>query len=312
MFKKNLIAAAAAVFLALSFMPAPVSSAGEESTGEENLIQNASFEEGSGNIPSSWSTWAWKTESNVTEFKVEDGDAHTGSRFVTIINKKENDARYRQTVSVSENTIYRLSCWIRTENAGSGKTGANLSIEGRIVPSRDFKGTNNNWQYTELYVRTGEGINSFTLTVGLGGYGNINKGKASFDDVSVVKADEIPQGAAFAQLDPIEQNNQQNQTSDKGTSSDNTGKPLWILLVAIAAIAAVSLYYVFTSGKVKNNEGEHPDEAEDIGEDENEGEGKGKGKGKGEDVDEDMDADDGEDVDVNEDDNSDENNDGER
>jgi len=212
---------------------------------EENLLQNASFEEGEANTPTSWSSWAWDTKQDVTEFKLESGAAHSGSRFVTIINNKENDARYRQMVNIKEESFYRLSCWIKTDNVGKEKTGANISIEGRVDTSRDFKGTNAEWEYTELYMETGKDINNIVITIGLGGYGNVNTGEASFDDIKMEEVESIPAGEPFALVEPIGQNEGGGSENGEGNSSGaDLGKPVWILIPIGLVIAAAILYNV--------------------------------------------------------------------
>lgn len=201
----------------------------------EPIIFNPSFEEGTGHIPSGWNTWQWNTSQGVTEFKTEEGEAHSGNRFVTITNYSENDARLRQTVRVTENTIYRVSCRIRTKNVGADKTGANISIEGRLETSRDLKGSITDWEETELYIRTGQGVNSFVLTLGLGGYGNTNTGTASFDDVKMERVESIPAGASSAVIEKEAAN------TDKET--EKAGRPFWLMVVAAIAAAAAYLYY---------------------------------------------------------------------
>ena len=97
-----------------------------------NLILNSSFEDVSGTMPSNWSVDAWKCTLGAFDIKVETGSAHSGDKFVTITNNIINDIRLKQTINVEKNSIYKLSCWIKTENAAIGKneTGANISIEG--------------------------------------------------------------------------------------------------------------------------------------------------------------------------------------
>jgi dolichyl-phosphate-mannose-protein mannosyltransferase len=211
-----------------------------------NIMVNPSFEQGSGPIPFGWTTWQWDTGAGVTEFRVEEGDAHSGNRFVTIINNKENDARLKQVVKVEENTIYRVSCRIRATNVGADMKGANISIEGRLETSRDIRGTNEEWEETELYIKTGENVESVVLTIGLGGYGNINTGRASFDSVVMEKAPSIPAGAPVANIEA----EAARQSSDKKETDGAGERPFWLMFLAAAAAAGAYLHYKKNRGKV--------------------------------------------------------------
>jgi len=74
-------------------------------------------------------------------------------------------------VTVSPNSYYKLSGWIKTENVGNDVLGANLSLEGVTTYSKDIRGTVDEWQYTELYIKTGENVETIKVSLGLGGYG---------------------------------------------------------------------------------------------------------------------------------------------
>ena len=189
--------------------------------------------------------WQWDTGAGVTEFRVEEGDAHSGNRFVTIINNKENDARLKQVVKVEENTIYRVSCLIR-QPMGTDKKGANISIEGRLETSRDIRGTNDGWEETELYIKTGDNVESVVLTIGLGGYGNINTGRASFDSVVMEKAPSVPAGAPLANIEA----EAARPGSDKEETVSTGERPFWLMFLAAAAAASAYLHYKKNRGKV--------------------------------------------------------------
>jgi len=50
---------------------------------------------------------------------VEQEGAQSGQYYVTIENREARDARYLQEVTVSPNSYYKLSGWIKTENVGN-------------------------------------------------------------------------------------------------------------------------------------------------------------------------------------------------
>ncbi len=166
---------------------------------EDNLLRNPSFEDGD----ASWGYYDWRNSQGQyrSEFTYENGDAHSGAACGVISSKKPNDARFKQSVPVSENKIYRISCWIKTKDVGMDNKGANISIEGRFETSSDIKGTTEQWNHTELYVKIGQNVDNITATFGLGSYGSENTGTAYFDDAVVEEVDSIPEGAASVSID---------------------------------------------------------------------------------------------------------------
>lgn len=217
------------------------------SFASDNLLQNPSFEQESGAMPASWENSSWDVKPGVSEFNYEKGEAHSGDGFVTVTNNSENDARFTQNVSVKDNTTYRLSCWIKTENVGTVQNGkgANISVEGKVETSKDIKGTNGKWEYAEMYLRTGSGIDTIKVTVGIGGYGAINIGKASFDDVSAEEVGSVPAGAITAQLGDAGQNGTVASSSSAASPVGGPGKTLWYLILAAIVVAAGAAFYYF-------------------------------------------------------------------
>lgn len=216
------------------------------SYAEGNLLKNPSFEEGSGEKPDNWDTWAYNSGS---VFLVEEGAGHEGKKYVSITNGNVNDARYKQNVAVKENTTYKLSCWIKTENVGSDTTGAIISLLDYVYTSKDFKGTNNEWQYAEMYFKPGSGVDNVVVTIGLGGYGNMNTGKAYFDDLSLEEVTDVPDGAYVA---PIEKTNPGGNDSSGSNESKSTSTIIIIVIVALIVIGLI-VYIVFISSRSRKN-----------------------------------------------------------
>lgn len=169
-------------------------------TEDVNLLGDPSFErlEDIKMNEGRWRILAYNMEPGITEFRIETGLAHTGEKYVTIINHRENHARFVQRIGVEGGEIYRLSCWAKTENVGTETKGANITEEGILNHSPSVSGTSGTWIYTEMYLRTGKKIDNIAVAVSLGGYYGTNTGKASFDDVTVEKVTEIPEGAVIA------------------------------------------------------------------------------------------------------------------
>lgn len=212
----------------------------------ENIVKNPGFEEGDTHSPNFWYTHSWNKEEGRSEFFLDETQFHTGNRSACIINNKDNDSRYKQNIKVKGNTYYRISCWVKTENVKSNIKGANLSLEGSTDTSRDVRGTSSNWEYIELYGKSSPNQESFTLTVGLGGHGNINTGKAWFDDIEVVELDTLPPGKTAINLDP---NHTSSDSNDK-TSGNNTNNS-YIIFVSVLFIAAILAFIFFMLFKNK-------------------------------------------------------------
>jgi hypothetical protein len=169
-------------------------------TEDENLLEDPSFE----NLEDikldvgTWRVSAYNMEPGSTEFMIETGGAHTGEKFVTIINHRENHSRFVQRIGVQGGKIYRLSCWAKTENVGTETKGANITEEGILDHSPSVSGTTGSWVYTEMYLKIGKEIDNIAVAVSLGGYYGTNTGKASFDDITVEEVTEIPEDAVIA------------------------------------------------------------------------------------------------------------------
>lgn len=202
---------------------------------QENLVSNDSFEET--NAP--WITHAWDTDEGVTEFGTDSAIFHSGKSSVWILNDSENDARYKQTLAVEGNTYYRLSCYVKTENVPDHSKGANISIDAITDTSVDITGTSDGWQYIELYGITDEDQKEIVVTVGLGGYGYTNTGKAWFDDVSVVKVEQLPEGVEVV-------NFFRDEEAGKGRSNNTIA-----IYLGLVVVGALILYIVtFKNQKV--------------------------------------------------------------
>jgi dolichyl-phosphate-mannose-protein mannosyltransferase len=203
----------------------------------ENLVINPDFEDDS--LANVWIADCWDKTEGVTQFSLETSQASSGQKSALIINNSANDSRYKQTINVKPNTYYRMSCWIKTENVGTEQKGANISIENSTDTSKDLKGTNNYWEYIELYGKTSPNQESFTLTVGIGGYGSTNTGKAWFDNIEVVELDSLPPGKTSINMDPNwNPNSQQNQ------AGNNTPNPFLIGFFVIMAGIIFSVIFV--------------------------------------------------------------------
>lgn len=136
-------------------------------------------------------------------FSYSETDGMDGSGCIVIELSEANDARFTYThAHALENTYYRMSVWVKTENVGVGlyeaedsAVGANISVINTYYHSQSYTG-DTDWTYIEYYGRTGDGQESFTAALRLGFYGGMNIGKVYFDDFVIEQLDALPSGAS--------------------------------------------------------------------------------------------------------------------
>jgi Gpi18-like mannosyltransferase len=167
---------------------------------DENILRNGDFEDIAGGLPHMWSTDIYGEDHAGVRFYVESQGAYSGNNYVTIENIRPNDSKLTQYLTVKPNTIYKFSCWIKAEGIGDKALGANITVLDILETSRDFKDAEGNWEYVEFYGRTGIKQKHITVTARLGGYGNLNTGKASFDDYKVEQVSTTPAGVKVINL----------------------------------------------------------------------------------------------------------------
>jgi dolichyl-phosphate-mannose-protein mannosyltransferase len=163
-------------------------------------LQNPGFEQGAGQ-PEGWSRQLWDN-SGISEFRLESGAAHSGSKYVTIINRRPNHARYNQPIAVKPDTLYRFSVWIKTQGIPDGQKGAAIGVEGVALGPIGLHDTGGRWEPFELYGHTGPSQEQLTVMLTLGGFGHLTQGEASFDDLSVTELDSAPAGVTVHNLAP--------------------------------------------------------------------------------------------------------------
>lgn len=211
-----------------------------------NIVRNSGFEEQEDNNALFWTASSWNQEKNASQFIVEDKISHEGSKSILIENKIENDSRFKQVIEVKSNAYYKISAWVKTENVGLGKKGANISVDGITQTSRDIVGTTEDWEYIEIFGKTNKNQNNFVLTLGLGGYGSINTGKAWFDDVRVEEQQSLPVGKTVMNLFP-------DDASETLTQNNNTSLKIFFISIFLVLIIAVLIIFLFPLKKIKSN-----------------------------------------------------------
>lgn len=239
---------------------------------EGNLIKNGSFEDVQNGTPTDWNIYSYTTDEGASEFKIETAGAFSDNNCATIVNNVENDSRLIQTISAQPNKNYKLSCYIKGENIGDSGNGAVLSVEGQVSATNPLRNTDELWEHVEMYVKTGEGINSFTVTVGIGGYGAMSTGKAYFDDVRAEEVDTIPDVATVAIVEMPKQDDSVSDTqskSDFDTTSETekksgTNRIVWIILAVCILIAAGATYNTFKAAPSEENTQSDTDDKDSV------------------------------------------------
>ena len=88
------------------------------SGGLANVLENSSFEIGSGNSAAAWGT---ALRSGQVKCIVADG-AHSGRRCVAVTGQEAGMALwYNHDIFLMEGVKYRFSCWVKTEGAATGR-----------------------------------------------------------------------------------------------------------------------------------------------------------------------------------------------
>jgi len=239
--------AMAALFLMLLLSSAILSAKAIAENGETNLVLNGSFEEMNADGPANWTRDAYWAGEDHSRLRIIEGDAHSGSRFAAIESFQPNDARWTQTVSVKPDTLYKFSCWVRVVRVENPEaTGANLSVLGIGSTSRDLKSASGRWELLEFVGRTGADQHQITVAVRLGGYGNLNAGRADFDDFRMEELAAAPSGTIVVPLDPAGDQGAPGDQEGAGASqakSRHPGYSGWMIFYG-TAYAALCFYLI--------------------------------------------------------------------
>lgn len=100
-----------------------------------------------------------------------------------------NDAMFYKNIEVTQNTAYKVSCKIKTDNvlpqSMPSESGAHISIADTTEKSKPVQGTTD-WQEVELYFNS-KNRNNVNIAFRLGGYQEDCKGTAWFTDFKLEK-----------------------------------------------------------------------------------------------------------------------------
>lgn len=205
--------------------------------GKKAQIKNGDFEKSgaAGYPPDAWDFNSYRG----TSFVYCENDPARGG-VVHIVADTIDDAAVYQTVSVEPSTLYRLSCWVRTEGVAGG-AGANIALRDKIARSEALMG-DNDWTLLTLYGRTGKSQKDITVSCRVGGFGEEAVGEAWFDGFNIEKVDKAEgEVLAFSK-----------DTSEEDTSSGGLS-PLSIILIVLAAAAVLIVGSAFLRRALNKN-----------------------------------------------------------
>ncbi|MCX7748582.1 MAG: glycosyltransferase family 39 protein [Clostridia bacterium] len=209
------------------------------------LLKNPGIEDASSDDIKGWVKWAYKTDSS--KYIVDTKVFKSGSNSIKIVSEVPNDTRLKQEIKVNKGKYYKLSAWVKTENVGKDGKGANLSVEGITDTSESINGTSQDWKKLEMFVDPDSNIESFNITIGIGGYGSENTGTAWFDDISVEELPALPAGVNAAKIGQP----QSDQSSDSNASGSSEplglgGKyNIWMtIFTGLYLFISIAVYFI--------------------------------------------------------------------
>lgn len=205
----------------------------------DNLAKNGDFEKLSSGLPKDWSFKAYVDDGTATNYFI-DNDAERGN-VIRIVNNSENDARFIQTVKVKGNTVYKFSCYVKTDNVVGG-AGANIGFEDITDHSESVTGTSD-WKLIEITGKTGDKQKEITVGLRLGGFGAISTGTAWFDDFRVVEV------GGSAQINLFKDSSQNNNNGGSGTNTANYNETrarakMAVIMLSVYIIAPLAIYFL--------------------------------------------------------------------
>lgn len=217
----------------------------------KNLAKNGNFETLSAGMPKDWTFTAYIDDGIASNYYV-DKDRERGN-VIKIVNGSENDARFTQTIKVKGNTVYKFSCYVKTEGV-TGGAGANIGFE-TITSRSTGVYDNSDWRLIEITGKTDKNQKQITVGVRLGGFGATSTGTAWFDDFRVVEVNESPQINLF-------QESSSSNNAGSGTTSANYNETaarskMAVIMLAVFIIVPIAIYFLLTfehrSNKLRKN-----------------------------------------------------------
>lgn len=125
--------------------------------------------------------------SNKSDFSRDGNEKYSKNKSYRIKSDEFNDAMFYKSIKVEKNTVYKITCMVKTQNIKTQKessnAGAQISVADTTEMSKALRG-NNDWQKLELLI---DSKDRDTIDIGfrLGGYEDNCSGTAWFTDFSI-------------------------------------------------------------------------------------------------------------------------------
>ena len=182
---------AIAAVIAVVMLTVMISSLRAACAAEANLLNNADFARGAGASCDGWRVDAWVLTPGTTDYTwIRPEGAKPGE--LAIDTHHDNDARWVQTISLGPGWYY-VGVEARTEKILPYFTGANISVLEDSIVSADLKGTNQ-WTRLGFYLHVGPRGGDVDVALRVGGFMNLNRGKAWFRRARVINVSGPPPG----------------------------------------------------------------------------------------------------------------------
>lgn len=230
----------------------PANALAEKNT---QLLQNGNFEDNDGKSASFWTFNSWQDEGNMA---IDKSVSRNGSASVRIENRADepSDSRIHQVLNVEPQTLYLLTCWVKTKDVANVGYGANISFTMSSVNmsveypiSNQEVATTNGWKKLSLYFKTDTNMTSVEATIGLGGYSSENSGTIWIDDASLKKVDSVKGDNKIFQLkSPASASDTDSQNNDGSSSM------LWLIILIVIVVAGIIAAVVFIPSNNKNDD----------------------------------------------------------
>jgi hypothetical protein len=160
----------------------------------DSILVNGDLSKGTGNSPAGWRIGAWQSGPAFTTYTWRHRPGMLA--YIEISSAKPNDAYWVQTVHLKPGW-YHFTASIRAESVPDRAVGANLSIVEDGIISRQLRGTTD-WQTVGFYLKAGAHGADVPLACRLGGFANLNTGKAFCRDFRVTRVAAPPPNAPYA------------------------------------------------------------------------------------------------------------------
>ena len=123
----------------------------------------------------------------ISEFKRDEKIKYSKKSSYEIISNEYNDAMFYKTISVKENTPYKVTCMVKTENVepqeANNAIGAQIATDSTTERSVAISGTTD-WQKIE-FIFNSKNRTEINIGFRLGGNAGFCKGKAWFSDFTL-------------------------------------------------------------------------------------------------------------------------------